>query len=132
MGVAIRWPWQKNAAPAEEQGAWRPDHSAARHLLAEAEALASAGDFEEAVHLLLRRSVEDIAARRPDFLLPSLTARDIAAAASLPDRAREAFGAMARIVERALFARRPVGQPGWLEARAAYERFAFPGSWSAA
>ena len=130
LGVAIRWPWQRNAAE-DDAESWLPDEAKARTLLSEAEALAARGRYEEAVHLLLRRSVEDIAGRLPDFLMPSLTARDIAAAPSLPQRAREAFGSMASIVERALFARRPVGEPGWREARAAYEQFAFSGSWHA-
>ncbi len=132
MGVAIRWPWQKRSADAEPNDSWQPEAGAARHLLEEAEALAARGDYAQAVHLLLHRSVQDIATRRPEFLLPSLTARDIAAAPSLPERAREAFGAMADIVERALFARQPVGEQGWTEARAAYERFAFRDSWRAA
>ncbi len=131
LGVSFRWPWQKAAADGDAEN-WLPDQAKARTLLSEAEALAERGDYEEAVHLLLRRSVEDISGRLPDFLMPSLTARDIAAAPSLPERAREAFGSMADIVERGLFARRPVGEPGWQEARAAYERFAFSGSWRAA
>ncbi|MGT2468752.1 DUF4129 domain-containing protein [Mesorhizobium atlanticum] len=77
------------------------------------------------MHLLLRRSVADIATRIPDFLRPSLTARDIAAASSIPTRPRAAFSEIARIVEAALFARRPVGAEGWRQARGAYERFAF-------
>ena len=132
LGVAIRWPWQKNKAPDDAGEAWRPEAAAARHLLNEAEALAADGRYEEAVHLLLRRSVEDISGRLPGFLLPSFTARDIAGAPGLPEQAREPFGAMAGITERALFARRPVGAEGWKEARGAYERFAFSGSWQAA
>ena len=132
MGVAIRWPWQRSVAAHDDTDAWRPDEAKARTLLSEAEALAARGDYEEAVHLLLRRSVEDISGRLPEFLLPSFTARDIAAAPSLPLRAREAFGSIARIAESGLFARRPVGEPGWREARAAYERFAFRDSWRAA
>lgn len=128
LGLTIRLPWHKDKADAQED-AWLPDEVAARGLLAEAEALAARGHHEAAVHLLLRRSVEEIATRLPDFLVPSLTARDIAAAPSVPERARDAFGAMAVIVERALFARRPVGEPGWQEARSAYERFAFAQSW---
>lgn len=128
LGIAIRLPWHKNRADMQDD-IWRPDEDAARSLLAEAEVLAARGRHDEAVHLLLRRSVEEIATRLPDFLVPSLTARDIAAAPSLPERARDAFGAMAVIVERALFARRPVGEPGWQKARSAYERFAFAQSW---
>ena len=104
--------------PARRRSCWR-----------EADALAARGEYDEAVHLLLRRSVADIAGRLPDFLRPSLTARDIAGARSVPTRARDAFAEIARIVEAALFARRPVGAEGWREARGAYERFAFRDAW---
>ncbi|WP_245442141.1 DUF4129 domain-containing protein [Mesorhizobium hawassense] len=131
QGVAWRLPWwrkrQETEAATEE---WRPDAGAAQVLLSEADALAARGEFDEAVHLLLRRSVADIATRLPDFLRPSLTARDIAAAGSIPTRPRAAFSEIARIVEAALFARRPVGAEGWQQARGAYERFAFRDAWA--
>ena len=129
-GVAWRLPWRRARKEAEAQEEWRPDAGAAQILLSEADALAARGDYEEAVHLLLRRSVADIATRLPDFLRPSLTARDIAAASSIPVRPRTAFSEIARIVEAALFARRPVGAEGWRQARGAYERFAFRDAWA--
>lgn len=128
-GIAWRLPWQRARRETEAEEAWRPDAGAAQILLSEADALAARGDYEEAVHLLLRRSVADIAGRLPDFLRPSLTARDIAAAASVPAKARVAFTEIARIVEAALFARRPVGAEGWRQARGAYERFVFRDAW---
>ncbi|MER8712881.1 hypothetical protein [Mesorhizobium sp. M1295] len=129
-GIAWHLPWQRARPEAEAEETWRPDAGAAQILLSEADALAARGDYDEAVHLLLRRSVADIASRLPDFLRPSLTARDIANAPSLPGRARHAFTEMARIVETALFARRPVGAEGWRQARGAYERFAFRDAWT--
>ncbi|RWK63505.1 MAG: DUF4129 domain-containing protein [Mesorhizobium sp.] len=129
-GIAWRLPWQRARPEAEAEEAWRPDAGAAQILLSEADALAARGDYDEAVHLLLRRSVADIAGRLPDFLRPSLTARDIAAAASVPTKARAAFTEIARIVEAALFARRPVGAKGWRQARGAYERFVFRDAWT--
>ena len=128
-GIAWRLPWQGARRETEAEEAWRPDAGAAQVLLSEADALAARGDYDEAVHLLLRRSVADIAGRLPDFLRPSLTARDIAAAASVPAKARAAFTEIARIVEAALFARRPVGAEGWRQARGAYERFVFRDAW---
>jgi hypothetical protein len=128
-GVAWRLPWQSGPASAEAEKEWRPDAAQAEILIAEADALAAQGKYEEAVHLLLRRSVGDIAARLPDFMRPSLTARDIAGHRSVPPRARGAFGEIARIVEAGLFARRPVGSEDWQEARRAYQRFAFSDSW---
>ncbi|WP_292162164.1 DUF4129 domain-containing protein [Mesorhizobium sp.] len=129
-GIAWRLPWQRARGETEAEEAWRPDAGAAQVLLSEADALAARGEYDEAVHLLLRRSVADIAGRLPDFLRPSLTARDIAAAPSIPARARSAFTEIARIVEAALFARRPVGAEGWREARNAYERFVFRDAWT--
>ncbi|MGX9576841.1 DUF4129 domain-containing protein [Mesorhizobium sp. f-mel] len=129
-GIAWRLPWQRARRETEAEEAWRPDAGAAQILLSEADALAARGDYDEAVHLLLRRSVADIAGRLPDFLRPSLTARDIAAAASVPAKARAAFTEIARIVEAALFARRPVGAEGWRQARGAYERFVFRDAWT--
>ncbi|UCI06028.1 DUF4129 domain-containing protein [Mesorhizobium sp. B1-1-8] len=130
QGIAWHLPWRRKRKETEAQEEWRPDAGAAQILLSEADALAARGDYDEAVHLLLRRSVADIAGRLPDFLRPSLTSRDIAAAASLPARARSAFSEIARIVEAALFARRPVGAEGWRQARGAYERFAFRDAWA--
>jgi len=129
-GVAWRLPWRRARKEAEPEEAWRPNASAAQILLSEADALAARGEYDEAVHLLLRRSVADIAGRLPDFLRPSLTSRDIASATSLPARARSAFSEIARIVEAALFARRPVGAEGWQQARGAYERFVFRDAWT--
>lgn len=129
-GVAWRFPWQRDAVEAEAEETWRPDVAKAQILLSEADALAERGQYDEAVHLLLRRSVEDISDRLPDFLRPSLTARDIAGAASLPARARGPFSQIAEIVEAALFAQKPVGVEGWKEARGAYERFAFKDAWA--
>lgn len=129
-GVAWRLPWRRAGQKVEAEEAWRPDAGAAQILLSEADALAARGDYDEAVHLLLRRSVADIAGRLPDFLRPSLTARDIANAPSLPARARSPFTEIAHIVEAALFARRPVGAEGWQQARGAYERFAFRDAWT--
>jgi uncharacterized protein DUF4129 len=128
-GIAWRWPWQKARGETPAEAEFRPDAAVAQILIAEADALAARGKYDEAVHLLLQRSVADIATRLPDFLRPSLTARDIAGHRSLPAGARSAFAEMARIVEAALFARRPVGAGGWNEARSAYERFAFSGAW---
>lgn len=109
---------------------WRPETRAAQGLLGEADALAQQGRYAEAAHLLLFRSVADIEERLPDFLRPALTSRDIAQAPALPAPARSAFSSIARVVERGIFAARPVDETGWREARAAYENFAFGKSWT--
>lgn len=129
-GIAWRWPWRRAEHGEDENDSWRPDAHKARTSLDQADMLAGQGDYDAAVQLLLRRSVEDISERLPDFLRPSLTARDIAGARMIPGRARDAFARIARVVEAALFARRPVGVEGWHAARDAYEQFAFRGAWT--
>ena len=108
---------------------WRPDEAAARNLLAEADALAAEGRYAEAAHLLLMRSVEDIERRKPRVLKASLTTREIATAASLPEAARPAFAHIGRVVERSLFGGRPVDVQDFADCRRAYEDFALPAGW---
>lgn len=108
-------------APADD---WTPDRAAAVALLADADRLAAEGRFGEAVHLLLQRSVGHIADARPDWLLPASTAREIAAFPMLPERARQAFAAIATRVERSLFALRDLDAGDWTAARSAYADFA--------
>ncbi|MBX9884470.1 MAG: hypothetical protein K2X68_05820 [Novosphingobium sp.] len=100
------------------------DRAAALALLEDADALAAQGRFEEAVHLLLRRSVQHIAAARPDWLSPSSTAREISLIPGLPAAARAAFTLIAREVERSLYALRALAAEDWQRAREAYAAFA--------
>jgi len=108
----------------DEEPEWAPDRSAAAALLEEADRLAAEGRYDEATHLLLQRSVRQIADARPDWLIPASTAREIAALPMLPDRARAAFSAIAVRVERSLFALRELDRKDWDAARAAYADFA--------
>lgn len=104
-----------NALPARDE---------ALALLEDADRLAAQGLFNEAAHLLLRRSVGQIASVRPDWLSPASTAREIGALHRLPDGARAAFATIAGLVERARYALRPLEAEDWLAARAAYASFA--------
>lgn len=130
--VALFWlAWRSRrkarAAMADTGPAWHPDAAAAGALLADADRLAQAGRFDEAVHLLLRRSFDDIARARPDWLTPASTAREIAQLRALPAPARAAFAVIAQDVERSRYALDPLGPPDWARARAAYAAFAVPG-----
>lgn len=100
------------------------DRAAALALLEDADALAAEGRFDEAVHLLLQRSVHHIAAARPDWLSPSSTAREIGLIPGLPAAARQAFTLIAREVERSLYALRALAADDWHRAREAYAAFA--------
>ena len=93
-------------------------------MLDEADRLAAAGRFAEAVRLILHRSIEDIERWRGDSLRPSLTSRDIAAFETLPDAARTVFRRIVGDVERSLFAGNPLGEADWTRARADYAGFA--------
>lgn len=101
-----------------------PAHAEAIALLEDADRLAAQGLFAEAAHLLLRRSVGQIASARPDWLSPASTAREIGALNGLPDGARTAFATIAGLVERARYALRPLDAEDWQAARAAYASFA--------
>ncbi|WP_159995597.1 hypothetical protein [Roseomonas sp. 18066] len=99
-------------------------------LLAEADALAAAGRFAEAVRVLLHQSLAEIGAQRPRLLRPAYTSRDIAALPGLPGAVRDAFGAIAAVVERAVFGGRAVGDPQWQECRGFYARLTQPQAWT--
>jgi hypothetical protein len=130
---AWRWPlWRrKTKAEAIAEEEWAPEARTARAWLQEAEALAAQGNYAEAVHHLLRRSVEDIERRRPRLIAPSLTSRDIADHRGVPGNARAIFSNIAHVVERSLFGGRPVGAEDWAAARAAYSDFALGRTWTA-
>ncbi|WP_380872596.1 hypothetical protein ACFB49_35180 [Sphingomonas sp. DBB INV C78] len=124
-------PFARRAAKTVEhvEPEWRPEAGPARQLLREADALAAAGRYAEAVHLLLYRSIEEIERRRPHLVRPAFTSRDIAAADGLPGETRRVFSRIAAVVERSLFGGSDVDADGWQAARAAYEDFALPQAW---
>jgi hypothetical protein len=65
--MQTRWPdlfKQKKPKPAKPVD-WRPEAAVARALLDEADKLAAAGAYAEAVRLILHRSIEEIEGRRP-------------------------------------------------------------------
>ena len=127
--AGVSWPWRRLPEESSEAEQWRPEVGAARSLLHEADALAAEGRFDEAAHLLLFRSIEDIEARRPRLVRPALTSRDIAGAPDLPGDPRRAFQAIVMLVEKSLFGGRSLIEAEWRQCRAAYEAFAFAGAW---
>lgn len=112
----------------EEAPAWTPTETRARALLEDADALAAEGRFDEAVHLLLFRSIDDIVAWRGDVVRPADTSRDIARAEALPPHARGVFAGIVAAVERSLFGGRALGADDWQRARADYAGFALKGA----
>lgn len=125
-------PFWRKPPEAEDDSIGQAEAGAARTLLAEADALAGAGRYAEAVHLLLFRSVEDIAKRRPGLVKPALTSRDLASASAIPSVARTAFSSIARAVEVSLFGGRPIDAPAWQVCRTAYSELTVPRNWAGA
>lgn len=130
LGIAfLLWqlfgPMLERAPRAETQAPeWSPQREDALALLEDADRLAADGRYNEATHLLLRRSVGQIAQARPDWVEPSSTARELAALPALPTAARAAFTVIAERVERSLFALRALGREDWQAASDAYADFA--------
>lgn len=109
---------------ADDEADFAPARAQALQLLEEADRLAAEGRFDEATHLLLQRSVGQIAEARPDLIDPSSTAREISALPALPEKAARAFSTIAERVERSLFALRSLSAEDWQAARTAYSEFA--------
>jgi len=103
---------------------WQPDREETLALLEDADRLAAEGRFDEAAHLLLKRSVAQIARAKPEWVEPSSTARELAALPRLSAAAAHAFSVISEKVERSLFALRSLSQQDWEQARAAYADFA--------
>ncbi|HVZ29281.1 MAG TPA: hypothetical protein VG839_02735 [Asticcacaulis sp.] len=102
---------------------WRPTKAAVTALLSEIDALAAEGRYDEAVHLLLIRSVADINAYRPDLVRMHYSARDILSHPLLPEAARPAFRQIVEWVEKSYFAGIAAGKAGFDACRRAYVDF---------
>lgn len=110
--------------PSEIEEEWVPQQSDALALLSDADRLAAEGRYDAATHLLLQRSVGQIASARPEWVEPSSTARELAALPALPEAARIAFGTIASRVENSIFALKTLSEADWQAARSAYADFA--------
>jgi hypothetical protein len=102
---------------------WRPTRDAVVALLADIDKLAGEGSYDEAVHLLLVRSVADINAFRPDLVRKHYSARDIRSHPFLPEAARPAFTEIVRCVEKSFFAGIPATRADFDACRDAYTAF---------
>ena len=111
---------------------YTPDQEQARILLEEVDALAAAGRYEEAVHELLFRSIQDIDIRRPNSIRRSLTSREIAALEILTPATRDAFAKIGRVVEMSYFGGQTIGQKEFDFCREAYAQFAKKSAWKKA
>jgi hypothetical protein len=130
--VKARWPdvLKRKRPAATKPEPWRPAPATARALLEEADKLAAAGRYAEAVRLILHRSIEEIEGRRPRLVKPAYTSREIGRLTDIPDNARDVFVGIAGVVEKSFFGGEALDQHGFAACRKAYERFAFPGAWA--
>jgi len=78
--------------------------------LSAARAAAEQGRFDEAIHLLLLGTIEEIRAALEFDTPPWLTSRQIVRRAPLPDAARAALASLVGEVEKSYFGGRPVGE----------------------
>ena len=113
-----------SAAPAAKPQ-FQPTRARAQALLEEADRLAREGRFNEAVRVLLHRSINDIEDAFPNLIVPSLTAREIGHIEQLSARGREVFVLIARAVERSLFGGRALDADDFAVCRHAYVDFVF-------
>lgn len=103
------------AAPAP-----RPPPPPERAIVDEADALAAAGRYAEAVHALLLRTIEALGRHMP--VPRALTSREIEQRAGLPDAARAAFGDLVQAVELTRFGGRPANAEDYARCVACFDR----------
>ena len=81
----------------------RPDEDMAQNLLEQADALARDGRYNEAVHLLLRSSIQDMQKRIRERIGIAMTAREIGDLGKMPDMSRQALKRIIYQVEISIF-----------------------------
>lgn len=104
---------------------YQPNAETARVLMDDADGLAAKGNYAEAVHILLFRSIQDIEDKRPHHVKRSLTSREIASLSILSPKARDVFSQIGRLVENSFFGGKPLGAEDYELSKAAYKAFAF-------
>jgi hypothetical protein len=118
--------WQgreKNADPSVARANAPPAPSMPLIPLDDIEALAAAGRFADAIHLLLLRTIGALTKASASLPL-SLTSREILAAVPFRPGAREVLAGLVDVVEVSLFGGRPVGEADYVDCRARFDRFA--------
>lgn len=87
----------------------------------EADDLASRGQYREAMHVLLLKSLAEIRLRLGTSFAVSLTSREILRKVSLPQDGTGALGAIVQSVEQTYFGGRPAGHEDYLGCRQEFE-----------
>lgn len=115
-----------NAALAEgpEDPAAGPDLRVIERPLGDAEELARRGDFTEAVHTLLLRTLQELVRSTAVRVSPALTSREILALVPLAPDARDALADLITAVELTHFRGTAATQPDYERCRAKFQVFA--------
>ncbi|MFN3202847.1 MAG: DUF4129 domain-containing protein [Bradymonadia bacterium] len=92
-----------------------------RRVGGEAESLAQAGDYAEAIHALLLKTLEALSRHRQ--LRPAMTSREIVSQIELHPEARDALSHLVDAVEISLFGGRQPGESAWRACQASFEQF---------
>jgi hypothetical protein len=103
---------------------YQPNAERARAFLEEADRLAKEGRYNEAMRVLLHRSIEDIERFFSLTIGPSQTSREISRLDSLSSEGRNVFSEIARAVEMSLFGGETLTADDFIRARAKYAAFA--------
>jgi hypothetical protein len=101
-----------------------PDRRVIDRPLGDAEELARRGLFGEAIHVLLLRTLQELARRLPERLPRSLTSREILARVRIPDDARSALAGLVGAVEVSHFGNLEPGEADFQHCRQHFQRFA--------
>jgi hypothetical protein len=98
-------PGARDVAPEDAEGAAAAPVAIP---IVRAQALAAAGRYAEAIHVLLLETMEALS--RASRLAPSLTSREVVARVSVPERARDALADLVLAVEISRFGGAEAGQ----------------------
>ena len=136
VGLAIFWVareltgYQGDAPPRAdgEEGDERPrdgpDRAVVERPLGDADELARHGRFGEAIHVLLLRTLQELARRLPERLPSSLTSREIVERVRMPDEARRALSVLVGAVEVSHFGAATPGAAEFQQCRHHFQTFA--------
>lgn len=108
---------------------WQPGARQARLVLQDADGLAAQGRFDEAVHMLLLVSIQEISDRQQGLVTPALTSREIAALPALTALAQRIFSGIAQVVEHSRFGGHAIGDAEFQRCRTAFDQFTEFGTW---
>jgi hypothetical protein len=113
---------QLAAEPAAETGG--VDLAVIQRPLGDAEALAARGDYGEAIHALLLRTLQELVRSSAVRVPPALTSREILGRVPLADDPREALAGLITAVEVTHFGGDAATQDDYVRCRTQFQRFA--------